>query len=84
MILTIERKKRLKKLWFTYGNNGPKHTKGNHRLIQLFLEEYKIGENVSARYKKHKKFFSKKPHHGNKKPLTDDCAKQIEMIFETI
>lgn len=84
MILTLERKRRLEKLWFIYGNNGKKHTKGNHRMIQLFLEEYKIGENVEHRYKKHKKFFSKKPSIGNKKGLTAECTKQIESIFQTI
>lgn len=29
----------LEKLWFIYGNNGPKHTHGNHRFIQCLLEK---------------------------------------------
>lgn len=33
------KRKKLEKLWFIYGNNGPKHTHANHRFIQCWLEE---------------------------------------------
>lgn len=31
----------LEKLWFLYGNHGPKHTMRNHRFIQNILEKGK-------------------------------------------
>lgn len=37
-LINSEQRKKLNKLWFIYGNNGPKSTKGNHGFIQGFLE----------------------------------------------
>lgn len=36
--LSDEQTRKLDDLWFTYGNNGPKHTDGNHKFIQRFLD----------------------------------------------
>ncbi len=36
--LTQAHRQALEKLWFVYGNNGPKHTRANHRFVQCFLE----------------------------------------------
>lgn len=36
--LTQSQLDRFKKLWFIYGNNGPKCTLFNHKLVQGFLE----------------------------------------------
>jgi hypothetical protein len=36
--LTPEQRERLKRLWFYYGNYGPKTTSGNHSFIQRLLE----------------------------------------------
>lgn len=36
--LTQEQIKQLDKLWFIYGNYGPKHHDGGHRFIQVLLE----------------------------------------------
>jgi hypothetical protein len=36
--LTAEQRERLERLWFYYGNYGPKTTSGNHSFIQRLLE----------------------------------------------
>lgn len=36
--LTESQVKRLERLWFIYGNHGPKHRDGNHKFIQRFLD----------------------------------------------
>jgi hypothetical protein len=36
--LTNEQRDRLERLWFYFGNYGPKTTRGNHSFIQGFLE----------------------------------------------
>ena len=36
--LTEESRRQLERLWFVYGNYGPKTTPGNHQFIQGFLE----------------------------------------------
>jgi len=37
--LTPEQRRAMEKLWFVYGNRGPKTTRIRHRFIQCFLEE---------------------------------------------
>ena len=36
--LMEESRRQLERLWFVYGNYGPKTTPGNHQFIQGFLE----------------------------------------------
>ena len=36
--ITSEQRGRLERLWFVYGNYGPRHTMENHYFIQGFLE----------------------------------------------
>src|SRR5215211_4799027 len=36
--LTHYQRERLERLWFYYGNYGPKTTPGNHQFIQVLLE----------------------------------------------
>jgi hypothetical protein len=36
--LTTEQRTRLERLWFIYGNYGPKSTPGNHSFIQRLIE----------------------------------------------
>ena len=38
MTLTAEQRERLERLWFYYGNYGPRTTPGNHQFIQGLLE----------------------------------------------
>src|SRR5215211_9004576 len=38
VILTHFQRERLERLWFYYGNYGPKMTPGNHQFIQGLLE----------------------------------------------
>lgn len=44
--LTQAQRKALEKLWFVYGNNGPKHTRANHRFVQCFLENGEDGRGM--------------------------------------
>jgi hypothetical protein len=37
-MLTAEQRARLERLWFIYGNYGPKSTPGNHSFIQRLIE----------------------------------------------
>jgi|ERR1051325_11082893 hypothetical protein len=37
--LTGEQREKLERLWFLYGNHGPKTTPGNHAFIQAMLEQ---------------------------------------------
>jgi hypothetical protein len=39
VIITAEQRERLERLWFYYGNYGPKTTSGNHSFIQRLLEQ---------------------------------------------
>ena len=39
VIITAEQREGLEKLWFYYGNYGPKTTSGNHSFIQRLLEQ---------------------------------------------
>ena len=41
VVLTEEQRRKLERLWFHYGNYGPKTTPGNHGFIQGFLEHGK-------------------------------------------
>ena len=36
--VTDEQRRQLERLWFVYGNYGPRTTPGNHQFIQGFLE----------------------------------------------
>ena len=38
VVLTDSQRTRLERLWFVYGNHGPKATMENHGFIQGFLE----------------------------------------------
>ena len=38
VILTDPQRRALERLWFIYGNYGPRTTPGNHQFIQGFLE----------------------------------------------
>jgi hypothetical protein len=38
VMLTAEQRTRLERLWFIYGNYGPKSTPGNHSFIQRLIE----------------------------------------------
>jgi hypothetical protein len=38
VMLTGSQRERLERLWFIYGNHGPKTTPGNHQFIQTLLE----------------------------------------------
>lgn len=39
--LDAAQRRKLERLWMYFGNNGPKHTHGNHYFIQGILEKAK-------------------------------------------
>lgn len=43
--LTEEQENAFKTIWFIYGNGGRKHTMGNHKMIQGFLEHREDNRN---------------------------------------
>jgi len=55
VVLTDRQRRELERLWFVYGNYGPRHTMQNHYFIQGFLERgqderdfYKVTEECLA------------------------------------
>ena len=30
---------KIRRMWFEYGNNGKKHTNGNHKMLQRLVEQ---------------------------------------------
>lgn len=67
MQLTTIQRKRLQKLWFIYGNDGPKHTHYNHRYIQNLLEH---GEDSEELYRQQEA-----------EALTDECVGKVKEII---
>jgi hypothetical protein len=38
VVLTEQQREQLDRIWFVYGNRGPKSSMSDHRFIQCFLE----------------------------------------------
>ena len=53
------------KLWFYFGNNGDRHTYGNHRFIQLLRE----GDYLPDKFRGMRK---------SEEDLTDECKRQVD------
>lgn len=69
MKLTKQQQRELEKLWFYYGNGGPKHTMGNHKFIQGLIER---GEDHRSFYKQTRISSAK---------LTDECISKVDSIL---
>jgi hypothetical protein len=67
IVLSLEQRIKLRKLWFIYGNNGAKHSHTNHRYIQNFLENAEDTED-----------FYNQPH--TKEKISEDCLKEVKAI----
>lgn len=69
--LTPGQRERLERLWFYYGNYGPKTTPGNHSFIQRLLENG----------------IDERPLHTKRTPKsaipTPECMKEVESILAT-
>jgi hypothetical protein len=67
--LTSEQRERLERLWFYYGNYGPKTTPGNHSFIQRLLENG----------------YDERPLHNKRTPKselpTPECVDAVEVIL---
>ena len=62
----------LRKLWFIFGNNGCKSTKGNHSYIQGFIE-----------YNEDRKdFYLKAVNRMGKEAITEECINAVEKIIK--
>lgn len=68
-----ENRKELERLWFVYGNNGPRHTWGNHKFIQGLLER---GEDE-------REWLRKPGRISQWKPLTRLCEEAVDVVLDT-
>lgn len=78
--LTQDQIKQLGILWFIYGNNGEKSTKGNHSYIQGFLEN---GEDRRQFYLDGIENMKKRSiclDTIRQMAITDECIKKVEEI----
>jgi hypothetical protein len=69
--ITPEQRERLERLWFYYGNYGPKTTPGNHSFIQRLLEN---GIDERSLYNK------RTP---KSEIPTPECERSVEAILST-
>lgn len=79
--LTEKQRKELERLWFIYGNSGPKSTKANHGYIQGFLE---FGEDRKEFYRDGEENLKEKGFIKNvleKYRLTDECVNAVEEVM---
>ena len=65
-------RKALERLWFVFGNHGPKHTWGNHKFIQILIER---GEDD-------REFFRQPARITTHKPLTKECETAVDEILQ--
>ena len=74
-MITDEQKTQLEALWRVYGNEGPKWTIGNHKLIQrmIFVEDAQLDE-VVERYNK---LMDGDPD----KAITDECLAEVKKVL---
>lgn len=63
--------KALERLWFVFGNNGPKHTWGNHKFIQILIE----------RDEDDREFFRTPARATIHQPLTAECEAAVDAIL---
>ena len=74
-----EQIEKLRELWNLYGNEGPKYTIGNHKLLQkLIMDPDQPFEDVLARYRQ---MFSGGSGGGPYKDITDDCIAAIQAVL---
>ncbi len=74
MILTKEQLKCFSDLWFIYGNDGPKCTMLNHKLIQGF---YEYGEDRRDIYK----YADSRINENHN--LTVECLKVVNLVLDS-
>ena len=71
MELTSNQIMDLKRLWFVFGNNGIKSTKGNHSYIQGFID----------RKEDNKEFYLVAANRMGKEAITKECINVVEKII---
>jgi hypothetical protein len=70
--LTPEQRKKLEAMWFTFGNNGKKHTWGNHKWIQGILERGEDDRN----------FFKRAPERmPSWLPISSECEQEVDKVL---
>lgn len=80
--LTNEQVDQFRKLWFIYGNDGPKCTLLNHKLVQGF---YQYRENRIDAYKDSGKILAKKygKEYAQKNGVTQECIDACLLILKS-
>lgn len=78
--LTENQKERFKKLWWIYGNDGPKCTLLNHKLVQGF---YEYNENRIDAYRDGNKNMAERfgKEYALKNGVTEECISACEEIL---
>ena len=76
--LTDQQRESLEKLWFIYGNDGPKFTKANHGYIQGFLE---YGEDREQFYLDGAEAIKERHLPLEKWIITQECIDEVKKIL---
>ncbi len=74
--LSKDQTRELRKLWFVFGNNGPKHTHHNHIFIQRFLDS---GEDWEDKLRKADKEGNRRIDR-SKVDLTQECVEEVRKV----
>ena len=78
--LTQKQKYDFERIWFIYGNSGPKSTTMNHKLVQGF---YQYNENRIEAYKQGMINLVERfgEDYAKKNGMTDECVAECEKIL---
>lgn len=79
--LNEEQKKALEKLWFIYGNSGPKATKGNHGYIQGFIQYNEDRKEFYLQGEKNMQKRGLSEELINKMKLTEECIEAVDKVL---
>lgn len=80
MKLSVDQKAALEELWQKYGNFGPNHSIGNHKLLQKLIFEDSVELNPLV--DRYNKMYGEKSVEGRPtKIITQDCLKAIKNIL---
>ena len=79
MELTKIQIRKLRKIWFIYGNNGKNHTDHNHKFIQIILEK---GYDARDLYKSAEFEYEKRNIDLSRTRLTDECIAAVDKIVK--
>lgn len=71
----------LEKLWYTYGNQGPKHSIGNHKWIQKLIFEPDSNPEQALSYYQEK--FPNDGGNSHTKMITQECIQAVNQVLKS-